>query len=113
METFEQWIKRTGQYTTSISAMDLGKRAWNASTAQSRNYVTDEEKMPKRITFDNGRVVTIVDNEDGFYLEVGQRDSSIDIIRYYEHAKTCEICSLRKNIHDATPGLCKRWRELQ
>jgi hypothetical protein len=74
METFEQWIKRTGQYTKSIAAMDLGKKAWDAATAQSRNYVADEEKMPKRITFDNGRVVTIVDNEAtgvhfGVYLE--------------------------------------------
>jgi hypothetical protein len=74
METFEQWIERTGQYTKSISAMDLGKKAWDAATAQSRNYVAEEEKMPERITFGNGRVVTIVDNEYPWriYLAVGQ-----------------------------------------
>jgi hypothetical protein len=34
-------------------------------------------------------------------------------IRYDEHAKTCGICSWRKDINDEAPGYCKRWRELQ
>jgi hypothetical protein len=81
METFEQWIKRTGQDTRNIPAMDLGKRAWDAATAQSRNYVADEEVMPERITFANGRVVTIADNKTpgvhlGVYLEVHQLPES-------------------------------------
>jgi hypothetical protein len=37
----------------------------------------------------------------------------MEIIRYDEHAKTCEICSLRKDINDKAPGYCKRWKELQ
>ena len=45
--------------------------------AQSRNYTADEEVMPEKVTFANGRVVWIADNKadgvhNGVYLEVGQ-----------------------------------------
>ena len=77
METFEGWIQRTGQKTRNVGAMALAKAAWDAAKAQSRNYVADDEVMPERVTFGNGRVVTIQDNPDpnvhnGVYLSVGQ-----------------------------------------
>ena len=77
METFEQWIERTGQNTRNVSALDLARHAWSAAIAQSRNYVADEEVMPERVTFANGRVVYITDNKEpgvhnGVYLEVEQ-----------------------------------------
>lgn len=77
METFEEWLQRTGQNTQNVGAISLGKAAWEAAKAQSRNYVADEEVMPEKITFANGRVVWIEDNKSsgvkcGVYLEVGQ-----------------------------------------
>ena len=77
METFEGWIQRTGQKTRNVGAMALAKAAWDAAKAQSRNYVADDEFMPERVTFANGRIVTIQDNPDpnvpnGVYLSVGQ-----------------------------------------
>ena len=77
METFEQWLERTGQDTKNVGAKELGKAAWEAAKAQSRNYMADETEMPEKITFANGRVVWIADNKTegvhhGVYLEVGQ-----------------------------------------
>lgn len=77
METFERWLDRSGQNTRNVGAVELAKQAWEAAKAQSRNYVADEEKMPEKITFANGRVVWIEDNKElgvhhGVYLEVGQ-----------------------------------------
>lgn len=77
METFEQWVQRTGQDTRNVGAMELAKSAWQAALAQSRNYVAEEEVMPEKLTFANGRVVWIEDNKQpgvqhGVYLEVGQ-----------------------------------------
>jgi len=77
VETFEQWIERTGQRTKNVGAMVLAKAACEAAKAQSRNYVADEVEMPERITFANGRVVYIADNPNpgvhhGVFLEVGQ-----------------------------------------
>ena len=73
METFEQWLQRTGNGTRDVGALDLAKQAWDAAKAQSRNYVADEEVTPEKITFANGRVVWIADNKtEGVFLEVGQ-----------------------------------------
>lgn len=77
METFEDWIQRTGQETRNVGAKALAKAAWEAAKAQSRNYVADDEVMPERVTFANGRVVTIQDNPEpgvhnGVYLSVDQ-----------------------------------------
>jgi len=77
METFEEWLQRTGQNTRNVGAIDLAKSAWTAAKAQSRNYVADEETMPEKVTFANGRVVWIADNKtpgvhNGVFLEVGQ-----------------------------------------
>lgn len=77
METFEQWLERTGQKTQNIGAVDLARKAWEAARNQSRNYIADEEVMPEKITFANGRVVWIADNpnpsvSNGVYLEVDQ-----------------------------------------
>ena len=77
METFEQWLQRTENDTLTLGALNLARRAWDAAKAQSRNYVTDEEVMPEKITFANGRVVWIADNKTegvhhGVFLEVGQ-----------------------------------------
>jgi hypothetical protein len=77
METFEQWLQRTGQDTRNVGAKVLAKAAWEAAKAQSRNYVADDEVLPERVTFANGRVVTIQDNpnpnvHNGVYLAVDQ-----------------------------------------
>jgi hypothetical protein len=77
METFEQWLERSGNQTRDVNALSLGKLAWEAAKAQSRNYVADEEVMPEKVTFANGRVVYIADNKSlgvkfGVYLEVEQ-----------------------------------------
>lgn len=80
METFEQWLERTGQTAMTIlnePAFTLAKAAWNAALAQSRNYVADEAVMPEKVTFANGRVVYIADNtapgvHNGGFLEVTQ-----------------------------------------
>jgi ribosomal protein L10 len=80
METFDQWLERTGQSAMAVlndPAVTLARAAWEAAKAQSRNYVADEEVMPEKITFANGRVVYIKDNEtpgvhNGVYLEVEQ-----------------------------------------
>ncbi len=76
METFEQWLGRTGQIADG-AARELARAAWESAKAQSRNYVADAEVHPERITFANGRVVYIADNKEpgvhhGVYLEVGQ-----------------------------------------
>lgn len=63
METFEQWLQRTGQNTRNVFAKDLAKRAWDAAKAQSRNYVADKEVMPQKVTFANGRVISIADHQ--------------------------------------------------
>ena len=77
METFEQWLQRTGQNTKNVGAIELGRAAWDAAKAQSRNYIADEVEMPEKVTFANGRVVWIADNKSpgvhgGVFLEVGQ-----------------------------------------
>lgn len=77
METFDEWLQRTGQDTRDVGAKLLANAAWNAATAQSRNYVADVEVMPQKITFANGRVVWIAENktpgvQHGMFLEVGQ-----------------------------------------
>lgn len=75
METFDEWLQRTGQHTKNVDAIELAKIAWSTALAQSRNYVADEEQMPDSVTFANGRIVRIVDNKtpgvhNGVYLEV-------------------------------------------
>jgi hypothetical protein len=77
METFEEWLDRTGRNTKNVGALSLAEDAWTAALAQSRNYVADQEVMPEKITFANGRVVYIADNtspgvHNGVYLEVEQ-----------------------------------------
>lgn len=85
METFEQWWERDGRMIdpdfSEVSWYDkrkgLAEAAFNAAKAQSRNYVADEEVMPEKVTFANGRVVYIAENKTpgvhhGVYLEVGQ-----------------------------------------
>ena len=85
METFDEWWIRIGR-TLDPDVSDaawydkrraLAEAAFNAAKAQSRNYAADEETMPGKITFGNGRVVWIADNKSpgvhfGVYLEVGQ-----------------------------------------
>lgn len=77
METFENWLQRTGQNTRNTGALELAKSSWIAAKAQSRNYTADEEVMPEKVTFANGHVVWIADNKtpgvhNGGFLEVGQ-----------------------------------------
>ena len=77
METFEQWWEREGQRMNPDEAKRLAKCAYNAALEQSRNYVADEEVMPEKVTFANGRVVYIADNKTpgvqfGVYLGVAQ-----------------------------------------
>jgi len=77
METFEQWWQRAGCKIDSEIEMHFAKAAWDAAKAQSRNYIADEEIMPEKVIFANGRVVWIADNitpgvHHGVYLEVGQ-----------------------------------------
>lgn len=77
METFENWLQRTGQDAKNVGAIELAKSAWLAALAQSRNYTADAVVMPERITFANGRVVYIADNktpgvQHGVFLEVEQ-----------------------------------------
>lgn len=80
METFEQWLERTGQSAMAVlndPAVTLAKAAWTAAVAQSRNYVADDVEMPEKVTFANGRVVYIADNKSpsvqhGVFLEVEQ-----------------------------------------
>jgi hypothetical protein len=78
METFDDWLERTGQSTKNVGAVALAKSAWTAALAQSRNYVADDVEMPEKITFANGRVVYIAHNKSpgvqhGVFLEVAQR----------------------------------------
>lgn len=75
METFEQWVERTGRHGYGDNANSLAKDAWEAATAQSRNYTADDVEMPESVTFSNGRVVRIVDNKTpgvhlGVYLQI-------------------------------------------
>jgi|HubBroStandDraft_4_1064222.scaffolds.fasta_scaffold2395472_1 hypothetical protein len=77
METFEQWWERQAVIVAAKTVKDVAKAAFEAAKAQSRNYVADEEVHPEKITFANGRVVSIADNKEpgvhfGVYLEVGQ-----------------------------------------
>ena len=85
METFEQWWERDGKFfdpdTDDVPWFDkrkfLAEYAWARARAQSRNYVADEDTMPEKITFANGRVVWLEENKQlgvhhGVYLEVGQ-----------------------------------------
>ncbi len=77
METFEQWWDRAGERMNPDGAKGLAECAFNSALNQSRNYIADEETMPEKITFANGRVVWIADNKTigvhhGVFLEVGQ-----------------------------------------
>ena len=85
METFDEWWERDGKFfdpdTDDVPWFDkrkfLAEYAFMRARAQSRNYTADEEVMPEKVTFANGRVVWIADNEadgvhNGVYLEVGQ-----------------------------------------
>jgi hypothetical protein len=56
----------------------LAEAAYEAAKAQSANYVANEECMPDKVTFGNGRVVKIVDNPNpnvhlGVFLEVSTK----------------------------------------
>lgn len=82
METFDEWFTRNATEIAApgqlqYNAVGWMRKAYESAKAQSRNYVADEEVMPERITFANGRVVTIEDNPNpnvgnGVYLAVGQ-----------------------------------------
>lgn len=85
METFDEWWTRIGRTldpdTEDVPWYDkrkgLAEAAFNAAKAQSRNYTADEEVMPEKVTFGNGRVVWIAENKtpgvhNGVYLEVAQ-----------------------------------------
>ena len=85
MESFEQWWSRVGfgLFPNAGDEIYLGDKkgiaeaAWTAAVGQSRNYTADEEVMPEKITFGNGRVVYIADIpnpgvHNGVFLEVGQ-----------------------------------------
>lgn len=82
-DAFDDWWDRVGQSfdpdTSDVPWYDkrreLARKAYKVALAHSRNYVADEEEMPEKITFGNGRIVTIQDNPDpnvkyGVYLEV-------------------------------------------
>jgi hypothetical protein len=70
METFEQWWNRHGRFidpdTEDVPWFDkrkaLAELAFEAAKAQSGNYTANDECMPDRVTFGNGRVVEIADN---------------------------------------------------
>ena len=77
METFEAWLKRTGQNTSNVGAVELAKAAWNGATAQSTNYVCDDDTFPRKVTFANGRIVVVrerIEDPGRFYLGVGRVD---------------------------------------
>lgn len=46
METCEEWLKRTGQNTRNVGAIELAKAAWEGAKAQSTNYVCDDDTFP-------------------------------------------------------------------
>lgn len=47
--------------------------AIDAAVSRTTNYVADKEVLPTKVTFENGREVVMVwDDDDGAYLDVKQ-----------------------------------------
>ncbi len=69
---FEEWWLRKGQYLDPVSMRkDLAAQAFAAAKAQSGNYVADDAVMPHKVTFANGRTVSV--GGDGI-LSVGWKE---------------------------------------
>lgn len=66
-EPFDEWWNRDGRFydpdTTDVPWYDkrkaLAERAFHAASAQSRNYIADQEVYPQSVTFFNGRRVRV------------------------------------------------------
>lgn len=82
-DAFDEWWSREGQFldpdTDDVPWFDkregLARLAFEAATAQSRNYVANDEIYPSEVTFSNGRRV-FVNKADGggVFLEIGNRE---------------------------------------
>ena len=64
---FDEWWKREGNFydpdTEDVPWFDkrreLARKAFEVATAISTNYIADHEIYPQRITFSNGRIVSM------------------------------------------------------
>jgi hypothetical protein len=80
-ETFDEWWTRSGRNfrpnatDATLAHKEYAAVAWRAATAQSANYIADDEVTPGVVEFANGRIVEISTNDQGdAFLTVGLRD---------------------------------------
>lgn len=52
---------------------DLAEKAFNSALAQSSNYTADDAVFPSKVTFANGRTVSIVERSDGRHLHISEK----------------------------------------
>lgn len=76
---FEQWWKRQTEINAAgllkMTAKQIARHSFEHGMSIGGNYVADDVEMPESVSFENGRVVRIVDNEtpgvrEGVYLTV-------------------------------------------
>lgn len=82
-DAFDEWWSREGQFldpdTDDVPWFDkregLARLAFEAATAQSRNYVANKDTFPSEVTFSNGRIVRMRAQGDGrVCLEIKKQD---------------------------------------
>lgn len=72
-DMFDGWWEREGSFldpdTDDVPWFDkregLAAMAFRAAMAQSGNYTADDATLPQAFTFENGRVVKIIDDGEG------------------------------------------------
>ena len=53
-----------------MTVKQVAQLAFDNGLSIGGNYIADREQMPERITFENGRVVTLITDADEPYLGV-------------------------------------------